>query len=50
MLKRGLNPRIVQEFLRHKDISTTLGIYTGVTSDGMQAAADGAEEAQRGMG
>jgi integrase len=31
MLERGVNPRVVQEFLGHKDISTMLGIYTGVT-------------------
>ena len=50
MLERGVNPRVVQEFLGHKDISTTLGINTGVTSDVMKAAADGADEALRGMG
>ncbi|MFZ5987278.1 MAG: tyrosine-type recombinase/integrase, partial [Bacillota bacterium] len=49
MLERGVNPRVVQEFLGHKDISTTLGIYTGVTSEVMKAAADGADEALRGM-
>jgi integrase len=49
MLERGVNPRVVQEFLGHKDISTTLGIYTGVTSDVMKAAADGADTALRGM-
>jgi site-specific recombinase XerD len=40
----------VQEFLGHKDISTTLGIYTGVTSDVMKTAADGADEALRSLG
>ena len=45
MLERGVNPRVVQEFLGHKDISTTLGIYTGVASDVMKAAADNADEA-----
>jgi len=49
MLERGVNPRVVQEYLGHKDISTTLGIYTGVTSDVMKAAADGADEALRGI-
>ena len=49
MLERGVNPRVVQEFLGHKDISTTLGIYTGVTSDVMKQAAEGADEAMRGM-
>ena len=49
MLERGVNPRVVQEFLGHKDISTTLGIYTGVTSSVMQEAARGADEAMRGM-
>ncbi len=49
MLERGVNPRVVQEFLGHKDISTTLGIYTGVTSAVMQEATKGADEAMRGM-
>jgi site-specific recombinase XerD len=49
MLERGVNPRVVQEFLGHKDISTTLEIYTGVTSAVMQIAADGANEAMRGI-
>ena len=49
MLERGVNPRVVQEFLGHKDISTTLGIYTGVTSAVMKEAATGADEAMRGM-
>ena len=49
MLERGVNPRVVQEFLGHKDISTTLGIYTGVTTGTMQAAADGADKALRGI-
>ena len=49
MLERGVNPRVVQEFLGHKDISTTLGIYTGVTSAVMQEAADGVDQAMRGI-
>ncbi|MHB1316156.1 MAG: tyrosine-type recombinase/integrase [Christensenellales bacterium] len=49
MLERGVNPRVVQEFLGHKDISTTLGIYTGVTAGTMKAAADGADRALRGI-
>ena len=31
MLERGVNPRVVQDFLGHKDISTALGIYTDVS-------------------
>ena len=49
MLERGVNPRVVQEYLGHKDISTTLGIYTGVTSEVMKIEAAGADEALRGM-
>ncbi len=48
VLERGVNPRVVQGFLGHRDISTTLGIYTGVTSEVMKAAAEGADEALRG--
>jgi len=48
MLERNVNQRVVQEFLGHKDISTTLGIYTGVTSDVLKAAANGADEARKG--
>ena len=49
MLERGVNPRVVQEYMGHRDISTTLGIYTGVTSAVMKEAADGADEAMRKM-
>jgi len=49
MLERGVNPRVVQEYLGHKDISTTLGIYTGITSQVMLEAANGADVAIRGM-
>jgi len=49
MLERGVNPRVVQEYLGHKDISTTLGIYTGITSQIMIEAANGADEAIRGL-
>lgn len=49
MLERGVNPRVVQEFLGHKDISTTLGIYTGITSHVMKEAANGADEAIIGI-
>ena len=41
------HPRVVQEFLGHKDISTALGIYTGVTSDPMKQAADGVDSAMK---
>lgn len=47
MLERDVNPRVVQMYLGHKDIYTTLGIYTGVTSAVMKEAADGADEALR---
>ena len=49
MLEQQVNPRVVQEYLGHKDISTTLGIYTGVTSSAMKQAADGVDVAMRGM-
>jgi integrase len=47
MLEQHVNPRVVQEFLGHKDISTTLGIYTGVTSGPMKQAADGVDSAMK---
>ena len=49
MLERGVNPRVVQEFMGHKDISTNAGIYTGVTRSVMKEAANGADEAMRGV-
>jgi hypothetical protein len=49
MLERGVNSRVVQEYLGHKNISTTLGIYTGITSQVMQEAVSGVDEAIRGM-
>ena len=49
MLEQQVNPRVVQEYLGHKDISTTLGIYTGVTSSAMKQAADGVDVAMHRM-
>ena len=49
MLEQQVNPRVVQEYLGHKDISTTLGIYTGVTSSAMKQAADGVDVAMSSM-
>jgi integrase len=50
MPEREVNPRVLQESPGHKDFLTTMGIYTGVTSDVMKAAADGMDEALKGMG
>jgi integrase len=49
MLEQQVNPRVVQDYLGHEDISTTLGIYTGVTNGAMKQAADGVDIAMRGM-
>jgi hypothetical protein len=33
MIRRGVNPEIVRRQMRHKNVSTTLRIYTQVKSD-----------------
>ncbi|MFC0559704.1 site-specific integrase [Halalkalibacter alkalisediminis] len=40
LLSKGINPKVVQERLRHKDIRTTLGIYGHVTLTMQKEAAD----------
>lgn len=37
-MEKGVNPRIVQEILRHADIRTTLEIYTDITEEDKAAA------------
>jgi integrase len=39
LLSKGINPKVVQERLRHKDIKTTLGIYGHATLTMQQEAA-----------
>jgi integrase len=39
LLSKGVNPKVVQERLRHKDIKTTLGIYGHATLTMQQEAA-----------
>lgn len=34
----GVNPRIAQEMLGHRDIQTILGIYTSVSRESLQTA------------
>ena len=38
MIKRGVNPEIVRRQMRHKNVSTTLRIYTQVRTDELQAS------------
>lgn len=39
LLSKGINPKVVQERLRHKDIKTTLGIYSHATLTMQEEAA-----------
>lgn len=40
MIESGVNPKVVQDTLGHKDISTTLGIYADVTKEFKRDAID----------
>ena len=40
LLEQGVNPRIVQKMLGHKDIETTLGIYSHVLAEVYEGVAD----------
>ncbi len=47
MLEQHVNPRVVQDYLGHKDVSITLGIYTSVSGSSMKQAADGVDMAMK---
>lgn len=38
LLEAGVNIKVIQQRLGHSDITTTLGVYSHVTSDGEQDA------------
>jgi hypothetical protein len=38
MIKRGVNPEVVRRQMRHKNVSTTLKIYTKVISEEIEAS------------
>jgi site-specific recombinase XerD len=38
MIKRGVNPEIVRRQMRHKNVSTTLRIYTQVRTEELEAS------------
>lgn len=40
LIEAGVNPKVVQDTLGHKDISTTLGIYASVSNDFKKSAYD----------
>ena len=44
MLESGINPRVVQKILGHKDIVTTLGIYSHVLQEVYDEAAETAQK------
>lgn len=47
LLRRGVNPKIVSEMLGHSSVSITLDIYSHVTPDMQQQAADAMDDALR---
>jgi site-specific recombinase XerD len=38
MIRRGVNPEIVRRQMRHKNVSTTLRIYTQVRTEELEAS------------
>jgi hypothetical protein len=38
MIQRGVNPEVVRRQMRHKNVSTTLRIYTQVRSEEIEAS------------
>ena len=38
MIKRGVNPEVVRRQMRHKNVSTTLKIYTQVRNEEIEAS------------
>ena len=40
LFEKGVNPKVVQKLMGHKDISTTLNIYTHVMGDGKKDAVE----------
>ncbi len=48
MLAQGVHPKIVQELLGHTDISMTMNLYSHVTTDMQQEAADAIDRAISG--
>ena len=41
LIDNGENPRVVQELLGHKDVQTTLNIYTSVSMESLKRATSG---------
>lgn len=46
LVAKGVNPRVVQQILRHSDITTTMGVYAHVETDTMRTALEALDDLQ----
>ncbi len=47
LLEQEINPRIVQKLLGHRDVSTTLGVYTHVVPEVFTAVTTAVDDASQ---
>ena len=47
LLEQGINPKVVQKLLGHRDVSTTLGVYSHVVPEVFSIVADTVNDASR---
>jgi integrase len=50
LVAKGVNPRVVQQILRHGELATTMGIYAHVETDTMRAALESLDNMREGAG